>query len=220
MTLGYTPPPVTANIQVWAQNVVTYLQRTASRLAFRRGEARATEEGIILWDEANGYPVVSKNGEYRQIILADGAANFVRTTDVTAAAPDTAYVITYDAPSFAVGITQGTPASRIVFEEGGLFYLSFTAQLYSTSAASVSFYFWPRVNGVDADSGSSIKATLHNNGATTVVSRGEIFSLNSGDYLEVAWAVSNTSAYLIANSATAFSPSTPATTLAITRISA
>ena len=213
-------PPVGQDVKLWAEDMRRFLARTWDSLSFKVDGASPTSNGIMLWDEANGYPVVSKNNEFRQVILADGAANFVRTTDVTAAAPDTAYVITYDAPSFAVGITQGTPASRIVFEEGGLFYLSFTAQLYSTSAASVSFYFWPRVNGVDADSGSSIKATLHNNGATTVVSRGEIFSLNSGDYLEVAWAVSNTSAYLIANSATAFSPSTPATTLAITRISA
>ena len=213
-------PPVGVDVRLWAEDLRRFLTRSWDSLSFKSASATPASDGIMLWDAENGYPVVSKDNVFRQIVLADGAANFARTTDVTAAAPDTAYVITYDAPSFAVGITQGTPASRIVFEEGGLFYLSFTAQLYSTSAASVSFYFWPRVNGVDADSGSSIKATLHNNGATTVVSRGEIFYLNSGDYLEVAWAVSNTAAYLIANPETAFSPSTPATTLAITRISA
>jgi hypothetical protein len=34
----------------------------------------ATENGIILYDNVNGYPVVSKDGEFRQIVLADGYA--------------------------------------------------------------------------------------------------------------------------------------------------
>ena len=53
MSNGYTPPPVTGDLQVWAQNIVSYLQRTASRLSFKRGDARAVENGIILWDEVN-----------------------------------------------------------------------------------------------------------------------------------------------------------------------
>lgn len=213
-------PPVGTNIFAWAEDLRRWLQRSISQLVYKDASAKASQDGIIMWDNVNEYPVVSKGGEFRQIILSDGAANFVKTSNITAAAADTAYVITYDAPTFSYGISQGTPASRIVFEEGGLFSLSFAAQIISTTSASVSFYFWPRVNGVDADSGSAIKATLHNNNATTVVSRSSIFAINAGDYLEVAWAVSDTSASLVANAATAFSPSTPSTTLAITRISA
>lgn len=219
MTLGYTPPPVTENIQVWAQNVVTYLQRTASRLAFRRGDARATEDGVILWDEASGYPVVSKGGEYRQIVLADGYAFLGQDTNITAAAADTAYAITYDTPAMASGISLGTPASRIVFAEGGTYLLAFSAQVTSTSGSTVEFRFWPRINGVDV-AGSTIRANLHQHDASFVVGRSAIFNISANDYLEVMWATNRTHGYLEAAPATAYAPAAPSTSLSITRIRA
>tara|TARA_R110000822_G_scaffold14327_4_gene50586 strand:+ start:3403 stop:4002 length:600 start_codon:yes stop_codon:yes gene_type:complete len=153
------------------------------------------------------------------LALSDGAyAAFSRTTDVTAALADTEYTIEYDDPTYISGISKGTPASRIVFEEGGQFLVSFTAQIYSTNASTVNFYFWPKINGADADSGSAIKSSLKANGDTMLVSRTSIFPIFAGDYLEVAWAVSSTDGSLDAASATAFSPATPSTTLSITRI--
>ena len=219
MSYGYNPPPWTGNLNVWATNVITYLQRVASRLAFKTGDARASENGVILYDNVNGYPVVSKDGEWRQVVLADGYAFLGQDNDVTAAAVNTAYAITYDTPAMASGISLGTPTSRIVFEEGGTYLLAFSAQIRSTSASTVDFFFWPRINGSDMP-GSTIKASLHNNGATTVVSRSAIFQMSAGDYLEVMWAVDDIVGHLRAVPATAFAPATPSTSLSITRIRA
>lgn len=213
---GYTPPPVTGDLKVWSQNIVTYLQRTASRLAFKRADARAAENGIILWDEVNEYPIVSKNGEWRQIVLEDGQYAGGVTTNQTAASANTAYPLTYTA-SIAEGITNGTPASRLVFAEAGQYMVSFSAQIASTSGSTVNYWFWPRVNGVDV-SGSTMKNALHNNGAVMVVSRSAIFNFNAGDYLEAMWATSSTSGSLQASAATAFAPAAPASTIAITRL--
>jgi hypothetical protein len=219
MSLGYSPPPVTSPLDVWAQNVVTYLQRTASRLAFRRGDARTTEEGVILWDEANGYPVVSKGGEYRQIVLADGFAVLNQDANITAAATNTAYKVPLDLV-VAGGITlTGSPLTEITFAEGGLYLLAFTAQCSSTSGSTVNFRFWPRINGADAP-GSTIVASLHHSGATMVASRSAIFSVAAGDVLNVMWAVDRTSGYLHAHAATAYAPAAPSVTLAITRVRA
>lgn len=219
MSLGYNPPPVTSPLDVWAQNVVTYLQRTASRLAFRRGDARTTEEGIILWDETEGYPVVSKGGEYRQIVLADGFAVFNQDADITAAAADTAYKVPLDLV-VANGITlTGSPLTEITFAEGGLYLLAFTAQCSSTSSSAVNFRFWPRINGVDAP-GSTIVASLHNNGATMVASRSAIFAVAAGEVLNVMWAVDDTRGRLKAHAGTAYAPAAPSVTLAITRVRA
>ena len=219
MTLGYTPPPVTEPLRVWAQNVVTYLQRTASRLAFRRGDARATEDGVILWDEINGYPVVSKGGEYRQIILGDGLAVFNQDADITAPAINTAYKIALDQVA-ADGIAlTGTPLTEITFVEGGLYLLAFTAQCSSTAASTVNFRFWPRINGADL-AGSTIVASLHNNGATMVTARSAIFTVAAGDVLNVMWAVDTLTGYLHAHPATAYAPAAPSVTLASTRIKA
>lgn len=219
MSYGYNPPPWTGNLNVWAANVITYLQRVASRLAFKTDDARASENGVILYDNVNGYPVVSKDGEWRQIVLADGYAFLGQDNNVTAAAVNTAYAITYDTPAMASGVSLGSPASRIVFAEGGTYLLAFSAQITSTSSSTVDFYFWPRINGTNIP-GSTIKASLHQNDATFVVSRSAIFQMNAGDYLEVMWALDSTSGYLQAVPATAFAPATPSTSLSITRIRA
>jgi hypothetical protein len=188
-------------------------------LTFRDAAAPASQDGIFLWDAGGGYPVVAKGGEWRQVVLADGFAVFGQDVNVTAAAADTAYKIALDNVA-TDGITlTGSPLTEITFEEGGLYSLAFSAQISSTSGSTVLFRFWPRINGVDG-TGSTILASLHNNGATTTVSRTAIFSVNAGDVLNVMWATSSTNGFLQAHSATAYAPASPSVTLAITRIRA
>jgi len=209
-------PPITVNINQWAENMRRYLGRALDQLGFKETYSSASENGVMLWDNVNGYPVVSKNGEWRQIVLEDGQYAGGVTTDQTAASTNTAYALTYTS-SIAEGITNGTPASRIVFEESGEYMISFSAQISSTSSSTVNFWFWPRVNGVDV-AGSTMKNALHQNGATLVVSRSVIFNFAAGDYLEAMWAVDSTSGFLDATAATAFAPAAPASTIAITRL--
>lgn len=209
-------PPIGPDLRQWGRQLSLYLQQNLAKLGFKTATDNPSENGVILWDEVNGYPVVSKNGEFRQIVLEDGHYTGGITTDQTAASTDTAYALTYTSSS-AEGITNGTPASRIVFEEAGEYMISFSAQIASTSGSTVNFWFWPRVNGVDV-AGSTMKNALHQNGATLVVSRSVIFNFAAGDYLEAMWAVDSTSGFLNATAATAFAPAAPASTIAITRL--
>ena len=173
----------------------------------------------LLWDAANGYPVVSKNGVWRQVLLADGHAVFSQDTDITAAAANTAYKIALD-DLISEDITlTGSPLTDITFVEGGLYMLSFSAQISSTSSSTVEFRFWPRLNGVDAP-GNTMVASLHNNGATIVVSRTTIFNVADGDVLNVMWATDSTSGFLEAHAATAYAPASPSVTLSISRVAA
>jgi len=176
----------------------------------------AAEDGVLLWDREEGYPVVSKNGEWVQVVLEDGKYSGAVTADQTAASINTAYALTYTS-STADGIANGTPASRIVFDEAGQYMISFSAQIASTSSSTVNFWFWPRVNGSDV-TGSTMKNALHQNGSVLVVSRSAIFELNAGDYLEAMWAVDSTTGFLDATTATAFAPAAPSSTIAITRL--
>lgn len=212
-------PPFTEDARAWAENIRRFLGKALNQLDAKDDYSSASEDGVILWDREGGYPVVSKGGEFRQIVLADGYAFLGQDADITAASTDTAYAITYDAPQMSSGISLGTPASRIVFAEGGTYLLAFSAQVTSTSSSTVAFRFWPRINGTDV-SGSTIVTNLHQNDATTVVSRSAIFNVSAGDYLEVMWAVDSTSGYLHATAATAYAPSAPSTSLSITRIRA
>ena len=209
-------PPITVNINQWAENMRRYLGRALDQLGFKETYSSASENGVMLWDNALGYPVVSKNGEWRQIVLEDGHYAGGVATDQTAASTNTAYALTYTS-SIADGITNGTPASRLVFAEAGQYMVSFSAQIASTSSSTVNFWFWPRVNGTDV-AGSTMKNALHQNGSVLVVSRSAIFEFAAGDYLEAMWAVDSTSGFLDATAATAFAPAAPASTIAITRL--
>lgn len=209
-------PPITLDMRQWAENMRRYLGRALDQLGFKDASASASEDGVLLWDATNGYPVVSKNGEWRQVVLEDGQYSGGITTNQTAASANTAYPLTYTA-SITEGITHGTPASRLVFEEAGQYMVSFSAQIASSSSSTVNFYFWPRVNGSDVG-GSTMMNALHQNNAVLVVSRSAIFNFNAGDYLEAMWATSSTSGSLQASAATAFAPAAPASTIAITRL--
>ena len=211
-----TLPPIGPDLRQWGRQLSAYLQGNLAKLGFKTADDNPSEDGVILWDRENKYPVVSKDGVFVQIVLEDGQYAGAVTTDQTAAAINTAYALTYTS-SIADGVTNGTPASRLVFAEAGQYMISFSAQIASTSSSTVNFWFWPRINGVDV-TGSTMKNALHQNGSVLVVSRSAIFDLNANDYLETMWAVDSTTGFLDATTATAFASAAPASTIAITRL--
>ena len=209
-------PPVVGDLAQWGRSLTRYLTQNLYKLGFKTTDSNPSENGVILWDDVNGYPVVSKNNEFRQIVLEDGHYDGTVSTNQTAASANTAYALTFS-PDVSDGIVNGTPASRLVVDEAGEYFISFSAQIVSSSASTVTFWFWPRVNGVDV-SKATMKNSLHNNGAVFITSRSAIFQLNAGDYLETMWAVDSTDGSLQTAAATAFAPAAPAATISIVRL--
>ena len=217
MTQQNRPPePKGDDWQTWGRRLMSYLSQTRIPLVQQTGDESASEDGYLMWDRENKYPVVSKDGAWVQVVLEDGQYAGAVTTDQTAAAINTAYALTYTS-SIAEGVTNGTPASRIVFAEAGQYMISFSARIASTSSSTVNFWFWPRINGTDV-TGSTMKNALHQNNSVLVVSRSAIFDVSANDYLEAMWAVDSTTGFLDATVATAFAPAAPASTIAITRL--
>ena len=64
-------PPNTFDLSAWAENLRRYLGKALNQLDAKDASVSAAEDGVLLWDRINGYPVVSKNGEWRQIVLED-----------------------------------------------------------------------------------------------------------------------------------------------------
>jgi len=218
--LRFGVPPIGQDIRLWGEDLRRFLARFWDNLSFKVDGATPTSNGVLLWDDVNGYPVISKNNEWRQIVLGDGHAIFAQDASITAAAADTAYAIQFDAPSLAADIAlDPTNTTRVVFSEGGLYRISFTAQIASSSGSTLNFRFWPRINGTNI-TGSTMVASLHNNGATIVVSRDSIFQFAANDYLEAMWATDSTSGSLLAHAATAYAPASPSATMAISRVQA
>ena len=212
------PSPTDNKWQTYVQRLSRYLVRTKDKLTQKTQDEVASDDGVILWDRENKYPVVSRDGVYKQIILEDGHAYLSRSTNVTAASANTAYAIQYDSPSDAVGISlDGTDATKIVFAEAGEYLLNFSAQMSTSTSSSVNFYFWARINGTDVAK-STMFNSLKQNSTTLVVSKSAIFEIEANDYLQAMWAVDDTTGILDATAATAFAPASPATTLSIARI--
>lgn len=210
------PPPLGPDWKPWGERLNQYLTSVRTKLSTLLTGDSPAEDGVLLWDRT-GYPVVSKNGEFRQIVLADGYAQLVRTTSQIAASINTAYPIGWDSLAFGDGITLNpSDSSQIVFEEGGKFILSFTAELKSNSSSAKNIWLWPRVNGVDIP-GSTMKTSLSINGQDIVVSRSAIFQIESGQYFQAMFAVDDVNIWIDAPAATAFAPASPAATLSITR---
>ena len=210
------PEPSGADWVSWARRLARYLSQTRSALVHQTGGESAADDGTLMWDRVSGYPVVSKNGEWRQIVLEDGHYDGVVSTDQTATSINTAYALTFT-QTLAAGIAAGTPASRLVVSEGGQFSVSFAAQIASSSASTLTFYFWFRINGVDVPH-STMENSLHRNNATLATSRSTILQLVANDYVELMWAVDSTNGTLQASAATAFAPANPAATLSIVRL--
>jgi hypothetical protein len=209
-------PPITENINQWAENMRRYLGRALDQLGFKETYSSASENGVLLWDNVNGYPVVSKNGEWRQVVLEDGHYDGTISTDQTAASTNTAYALTFT-EDLAEGIINGTPASRLVVDEAGQYSVIYSMQMASTSASTVRMWFWVRLNGTDVPK-SAMENTLHQNGSTLVVTKSAILQLSAGDYIEVMWATDSTNGYLEAVAATAFAPATPSATISMARL--
>ena len=213
-------PPITQNLSQWGENLRRYLASALNQLDAKDASSVAAEDGVILYDRQNDYPVVSRNNEFRQIVLEGGHVKLIRTTAQTAASADTAYSITYDAPTNKFKIDRdATNNERIVFEEAGEYLLSFTAEITTSAAADIKFYFWPAKNGTNISNLTMVK-TVHNNGGVMLASRVFLLELAANDYIEMKWAVDNTNGSLGVTAATSFSPASPSSTLAITRIHA
>lgn len=70
-------PVVGRDLSVWANDMRRYLGRQLDRLSWRVTGQTASENGMILWDDAGAYPVVSSGGAWVPIALVDPGLVFV-----------------------------------------------------------------------------------------------------------------------------------------------
>jgi hypothetical protein len=142
---------------------------------------------------------------------------FSKTVDVTPAATNTAYAITFDNTEISNGVSIGSPASRIVVVQSGLYNFSANFQIQSGSSSAKNIWFWFRKNGTDVTRSSFLQTSNVNNGYLAS-GRTDYFSLNAGDYIELMWAADDTNVTLKAAASTAFAPASPSCILSVTQV--
>ena len=67
---GQLPPrPLGEKWNIWGERINKFIVNTRNKLEFKDSESKASENGILMWDEAEGPVVVSKNGVWVKIQL-------------------------------------------------------------------------------------------------------------------------------------------------------
>jgi len=142
---------------------------------------------------------------------------FSRTTDYSPALANTAYPIQFDTTRISNGVVIGSPTSRIVVPESGLYDVSATLQYSSGNSSAKDIYSWIRKNGTDISQSSRI-VSLSGSGTYSPVLISEAVSFNANDYIEIMFASTSTNVSLNAVPSTAFAPGSPAANLVIEQI--
>ena len=210
------PPPLGPDWKPWGERLASFLSRTKSKLAYYITGESASDDGVILYDRA-GYPVVSKNGEYRQIVLADGYGEFSATSSIIAASADTAYNISFTSASADGGLSiDPSDNTKIRFVEAGVYSIAGHLQLKSSSGSTKTAYYWVAVNGTNLD--HSERVTVHANNQFIVLAISDQIEVTAGSYMQVRFAVSDIDLWLDGDAATAFAPASKPIDLTVTRI--
>ena len=158
---------------------------------------------------------LSVSPPYTPQLVRHRYGSFYDTTTQTAAAINTAYAMTFNTVDLSVGVTRGTPTSRIYVDTLNVYNVQFSAQVDKTAGGVGLVWVWLRKNGVNVpDSAGQIR--IQGNNAEILAAWNYVIELNAGDYIELMWEVDDTSVILLAEAASAVHPSVPSVILTVT----
>lgn len=142
---------------------------------------------------------------------------FTKTTDQSPAAINTEYLLTFDNTQISNGVAIGSPASRIVVPQSGLYQFDATIQVTSGNSSAKNVWLWFKKNGTSVPNSARLVTSDINNGYIPIAVN-ESFSLAAGDYVELAFASSDTAVTIDTVAATAFAPAAPSIVLSVSQI--
>ena len=111
----------------------------------------------------------------------------------------------------------GSPTSRVVTSNAGVYNFQFSAQLHKTSGSVGYVYIWFRVNGTDITDSAS-KIALSGSQAETIAAWNYVTSMAASDYFEIMWSTSSTDCQLLRNTSTSPVPGIPSIILTVQQI--
>ena len=146
---------------------------------------------------------------------------FQDSTDQTAASTTAAYAITFNTTDFSNGVTLAS-GSRLTVADAGIWNCQFSIQFKNTTNDTQDTEIWFRKNGTNiANSNSRFNLSPRKSSGDpshTIAALNFFVSMNSTDYLEIMWRVSDVGVS-IEQYAAGTSPTRPATPSAIVTMS-
>jgi len=85
-------PQIGEDLRQWGRGLTRYLTQNLYKLGFKTPDSNPSENGVILWDNVNAYPVVSKSNNFVEIVLKVSAP-----ASSVGSAGDRAGLISWDA---------------------------------------------------------------------------------------------------------------------------
>ena len=164
--------------------------------------------GNSAWEELQGF-----NGEVP--ILHYGA--FSDTTTQTIVSINTAYAMTFDITDASNGVSIGSPTSRLVVDEQGVYNVQFSAQLDKASGGAADVYIWLRKNGTNVPN-TATTVTLQGTAARQVAAWNFVIQLEPTNYVELMWAADDADVIMLAASATSVWPAIPSVICTVTQV--
>lgn len=159
------------------------------------------------WETLQGYGTT----------LPAAYGSFSSTARQTAAAINTAYPVTFNTTAESYLVSIGTPTSRIVCAQSGVYDFQFSMQLDKTAASTAHIFIWYRVNGVDV-AGSASRFSINGSDAETIAAWNFVQTMTAGSYFELVWATDDTNAFVEAFVAAPPVPAIPSVILTATQI--
>ena len=144
-------------------------------------------------------------------------ASFHDTTTQNAAAINTAYAITFNTTDIASGIRIGSPTSRVIVNDAGVYNFQFSIQATTTSASSHDMSVWARVNGT-AVPDSATRVEFKGSGSDKVLAWNFVLSMAANDYFELMWSVTDTAINIISLATIAPAPAIPSIILTVCEV--
>lgn len=116
---------------------------------------------------------------------------FSDTSSQPIGAADTPQAVTFNTTDVSNGVTRGSPTSRIVCANAGLYNFQFSMQLQSGSSSSKSVYIWPRINGNDVENSATV-ITITGSDTQLVAAWNFNLTLTAGQYFQLMIASDST----------------------------
>ena len=109
------PPVIGTNIEQWGREVNLFLYRNLGRIFHKSKDDKPSDNGIFLWDESKGYPVVSSSGSFRQLALKQPTP-----AASTGSAGDTVGMIAWDTNYIYICTADYTGGGAAIWERVAL----------------------------------------------------------------------------------------------------
>jgi hypothetical protein len=217
---GIKLPPAemgeTITIANTGANVLTVYPSSTANTINGAASSELLPGGSCIYSATSNTTWVTLQGYQQLPKKRYGALIQVSTLALTSA--NVASAVTFTTIDPAYGVSIGSPASRVVVADTGVYDIQFSAQVDNTSGGDQQVWIWPRVNGVNVPNSAST-LRIKGNDAETVASWNFLLSLTAGQYVELMWTADSTNVVLLAASATSVYPAIPAVILTVNEVS-